>query len=148
MLITASNANHLLITLPSSLAIVPNNLKEFCYEYFCKFNDAKNDYFIKATRLMWNILENVDRNEINIYNRISIVKRFISLNDPSLYSADAMSIFSKEDAGQVIEEAEKSLKMYDAIGKEYNTDELLDNRDLLDDILKMFNKHGIQQELF
>ena len=38
--------------------------------------------------------------------------------------------------------------MYDAFGKEYNTDELLDNRDLLDDILKIFNKHGIQQELF
>lgn len=97
---------------------VSNNDLDFsicCYEYFCKFNDAKNDDFIKATRLMWNILENVDRNEKNIYNRIGIVKRFISLNDPSLYSANAMSIFSKEDAGQVIEEAEKSLKMYDAI---------------------------------
>lgn len=86
-----------------------------CYEYFCKYDNVEDEYFIQATRLMWNILENVTRQDKSIYNRIAIVKRFISLNDPSLYSADAINVFNKEDAGQVFEEAEKSLKINDSI---------------------------------
>lgn len=77
-----------------------------CYEYFCKFGNVENSHFNQATRLMWNILENVED------NRISIVKRFINLNDPSLYSAEAINEFSRNDAGQALEEAEKSFKMH------------------------------------
>ena len=84
-----------------------------CYEYFDKYNDVKNDDFMQATRLMWNILENVSRQDKSEYNRIAIVKRFISLNNPSLYSVDAIKVFSKEEPGQVFEEAEKSWKEND-----------------------------------
>lgn len=87
-----------------------------CYEYFGVFgkdNDVENDDFMQAMRLMWNILENVIRQDKNEYNRIAIVKRFISLNNPSLYSGNAMNVFSKEDPGQVFEEAEKSWKKND-----------------------------------
>lgn len=97
---------------------VNNNDLDFslcCYEYFCKYDNVKDVDFIQATRLMWNILENVDRQENNIYNRVGIVKRFILLNDPSLYSSDAKSFFSNKDPEQVIEEAEKSSKMHDSI---------------------------------
>lgn len=84
-----------------------------CYEYFRKFKEVDDENFMQATRLMWNILENVGKQNENVYNRIVIVKRFIALNNPSLYSAEAMNVFGKE-TGQVIEEAEKSLKMNDA----------------------------------
>ncbi len=84
-----------------------------CYEYFNTYNVVKNDDFMQATRLIWNILENVGRQEKSEYNRIAIVKRFVSLKNPTLYSSDAIKIFCTEDPGQVFEEAEKSLKEND-----------------------------------
>lgn len=45
-------------------------------------------------------------------------------------------------------ESQKILAKYDAFGKEFTSSELLDNKDLLDKILKMFNKFDIQNPLF
>lgn len=84
-----------------------------CYEYFKAFGEVKNEDFLQATRLIWNILENVSPQDGNPLNRISIIKKFISLNSPTLYSQEAFNVFSANDAGQVVEEAEKSVKFYD-----------------------------------
>ena len=80
-----------------------------CYEYFKAYKENFNENdFIQAMRLMWNVLENVARQD---NNRVSIVKKFISLGCTSLYSPNALDMFGKDDAGQVLEEAEKSVKM-------------------------------------
>lgn len=84
-----------------------------CYEYFKAFKVVKNGDFLKAARLMWNILGNVDRDSNNKYNRVSIIKKFISLEVPSLYAPNAVNLFNKNDAGQALEEAEKSVKIAD-----------------------------------
>lgn len=47
-----------------------------CYEYFKKFvnEDVDTTHFLKALRLMWNILENVDKQYENPDNRVELVK--------------------------------------------------------------------------
>lgn len=59
-----------------------------CYEYFKKFvnEDVDTNNFLKALRLMWNILENVDRQYENPDYRVELVKKFIDLGDQTLYS--------------------------------------------------------------
>ncbi|MDO4673188.1 MAG: DUF262 domain-containing protein, partial [Porphyromonadaceae bacterium] len=58
-----------------------------CYEYFKKFKGVENIAFIQAMRLIWNILENVEKQSDKVYNRVDIVRNFIQVGDPSLYSA-------------------------------------------------------------
>ncbi len=84
-----------------------------CYEYFKAFKDVNGGYFLQASRLIWNILENVSRQTNNIHNRISIIKQFAALGTPSLYSPVALETFTETDAAQVMEEAEKAVKMND-----------------------------------
>ena len=62
-------------------------------------------------RLIWNILENVA--ESKTYNRVSIVKKFIELNSPSLYAIDANKIDS--EIKQVDEEIKKGSSTKEAI---------------------------------
>lgn len=93
-----------------------NNDLDFClccYEYFKKFGLANSADFLQASRLIWNILENVSRQRDNKYNRVTIIKRFIKSDNPSLYSLQCKNLFTNSDPGQVIEEAEKAAKMYD-----------------------------------
>lgn len=90
----------------------PQNINELefslcCLEYFIKYKNVKDDEFIQAMRLIWNILENVA--ESKTYNRVSIVKKFIELNSPSLYAIDANKIDS--EIKQVDEEIKKSEKI-------------------------------------
>ena len=82
-----------------------------CYEYFKAFENVAEDDFLQASRLMWNILENVNRQD-NEFNRIAIIKKFISLENPSLYSPKAFDVIGSEDSGQVVEEAEKAIQMH------------------------------------
>lgn len=85
-----------------------------CYEYFKEFGVANSAEFLQASRLIWNILENVSRQSDNKYNRVAIIKRFVKSGNPSLYSLQCRNLCSNSDPGQVIEEAEKAAKMYDA----------------------------------
>ena len=59
-----------------------------CYEYFKKFvnEDVDTNNFLKALRLMWNILENVDKLYEEPDNRVKLIKKFIDLGDQTLYS--------------------------------------------------------------
>lgn len=87
-----------------------------CYEYFKKFvnEDVDTNNFLKALRLMWNILENVDRQYENPDYRVELVKKFIDLGDQTLYSPQIKKkiIDSNADAPeQAKEEAEKAIQM-------------------------------------
>lgn len=84
-----------------------------CYEYFKAFGKVEKEDFLQATRLIWNILENVSQQDGNPLNRVLIIKKFINLKSPTLYSQKAFDVFRANDAGQVVEEAEKSVKFYD-----------------------------------
>lgn len=96
----------------------PQNINELefslcCFEYFIKYKNVNDAEFIQATRLIWNILENTEKGDIP-YNRVSIVKQFIKLNNPTLYAPDAKNINSdaKQQKQQVDEEIKKSEKMH------------------------------------
>lgn len=87
-----------------------------CYEYFKKFvnEDVDTNNFLKALRLMWNILENVDRQYENPDYRVELVKKIIDLGDQTLYSPQIKKkiIDSNADAPeQAKEEAEKAIQM-------------------------------------
>ena len=87
-----------------------------CYKYFKKFvnEDVDTNNFLKALRLMWNILENVDRQYENPDYRVELVKKFIDLGDQTLYSPQIKKkiIDSNADAPeQAKEEAEKAIQM-------------------------------------
>lgn len=88
-----------------------------CYEYFKKFvnEDVDTTHFLKALRLMWNILENVDKQyEKKTDNRVELVKKFIDLGDQTLYSPQIKEIEKEiENAPeQAKEEAEKAKQMH------------------------------------
>ena len=80
-----------------------------CYEYFKKFDNIETKDFLKALRLMWNILENVPD------NRVELVKKIIDLEDKTLYSRQIKkiidSITPRQAKEQAEEEAEKAIQM-------------------------------------
>lgn len=76
-----------------------------CYEYFKKFNKIETKDFLKALRLMWNILENVQD------NRVELVKKIIDLEDKTLYSRQIKEIIGSNAPEQAEEEAEKAIQM-------------------------------------
>ena len=81
-----------------------------CYEYFKTFNNVDSHNFLKALRLMWNILENVDKQYENPDNRVELVKKFIDLGDQTLYSPQIKEIEKAPE--QAKEEAEKAKQMH------------------------------------
>lgn len=88
-----------------------------CYEYFQKFvnEDVDTTHFLKALRLMWNILENVDKQyEKKPDNRVELVKKFIDLGDQTLYSPQIREIEKEIEKApeQAKEEAEKAKQMH------------------------------------
>lgn len=88
-----------------------------CYEYFQKFvnEDVDTTHFLKALRLMWNILENVDKQyEKKTDNRVELVKKFIDLGDQTLYSPQIREIEKEIEKApeQAKEEAEKAKQMH------------------------------------
>lgn len=86
-----------------------------CYEYFKKFvnEDVDTTHFLKALRLMWNILENVDKQyEKKTDNRIELVKKFIDLGDQTLYSPQIKEKEIEKAPEQAKEEAEKAKQMH------------------------------------
>lgn len=87
-----------------------------CYEYFKKFvnEDVDTTHFLKALRLMWNILENVDKQYENPNNRVELVKKFIDLGDQTLYSPQIKEIEKEIEKApeQAKEEAEKAKQMH------------------------------------
>lgn len=76
-----------------------------CYEYFKKFDNIETKDFLKALRLMWNILENVPD------NRVELVKKIIDLEDKTLYSRQIKKIIGSNTPKQAEEEAEKAIQM-------------------------------------
>lgn len=76
-----------------------------CYEYFKKFDNIETKDFLKALRLMWNILENVQD------NRVELVKKIIDLEDKTLYSRQIKKIIGSNAPEQAEEEAEKAIQM-------------------------------------
>lgn len=85
-----------------------------CYEYFNKFDDVVSTNFLKALRLIWNILENVDKQYDEPDNRVKLVKKFIDLGDQTLYSPQIKEKIIDSDAPkQAKEEAEKAIQMND-----------------------------------
>ena len=85
-----------------------------CYEYFKKFDNIETKDFLKALRLMWNILENVDKQYENPDNRVELVKKFIDLGDQTLYSPQIKEIEKEIEKApeQAKEEAEKAKQMH------------------------------------
>lgn len=77
-----------------------------CYEYFKKFDNIETKDFLKALRLMWNILENVQD------NRVELVKKIIDLEDKTLYSRQIKKIIGSNAPEQAEEEAEKAIQMH------------------------------------
>ncbi len=93
----------------------PQNIDELdfsicCFEYFTKYKNVTDEEFLQAMRLIWNILENTDEGK-KPYSRVAIVKKFIDLDSPTLYSSKAKQI--TDDAKQIEEEIEKSIKIHD-----------------------------------
>lgn len=85
-----------------------------CYEYFNNFDDVDSTNFLKALRLIWNILENVDKQYDEPDNRVKLVKKFIDLGDQTLYSPQNKEKIIDSDAPkQAKEEAEKAIQMND-----------------------------------
>ena len=84
-----------------------------CYEYFKKFvnEDVDTSHFLKALRLMWNILENEDRQYENPDYRVELIKKIIDLGDQTLYSPQIKEIEKAPE--QAIEEAEKAIHCND-----------------------------------
>ena len=85
-----------------------------CYEYFKKFvnEDVDSTNFLKALRLMWNILENVDKQYEEPDNRVKLVKKFIDLKDQTLYSPQIKEKIGSNAPEQAKEEAEKAVQMH------------------------------------
>lgn len=97
-----------------------------CYEYFNKFDDVNSTNFLKALRLIWNILENVDKQYDKPDNRVKLVKKFIDLGDQTLYSPQIKEKIIDSDAPeQAKEEAEKAIQMNDqSMPSDWNEEKL------------------------
>ena len=85
-----------------------------CYEYFKKFDNIETKDFLKALRLIWNILENVYRQDEKPDYRVELVKKFIDLGDQTLYSPQIKEIEKEIEKApeQAKEEAEKAKQMH------------------------------------
>lgn len=92
-----------------------------CYEYFKKFDNIDTRDFLKDLRLMWNILENVDKQYENPDYRVEFIKKIIDIEDKDLKDKTLYSPKIKEIIGsdaprqakeQAEEEAEKAVQMH------------------------------------
>lgn len=113
-----------------------------CYEYFKKFNNIETKDFLKALRLMWNILENVDKQYEEPDNRVKLVKKFIDLKDQTLYSPQIKEKIGSNAPEQAKEEAEKAVQMHRndlSMPSDWNEDKLGPWRDWNDAIEKAEN---------
>lgn len=115
-----------------------------CYEYFKKFvnEDVDTNNFLKALRLMWNILENVDKLYEEPDNRVKLIKKFIDLGDQTLYSPQIKEKIGSNAPEQAKEEAEKAVQMHrndQSMPSAWNEDKLGPWRDWNDAIEKAEN---------
>lgn len=115
-----------------------------CYEYFKKFvnEDVDTNIFLKALRLMWNILENVDKLYEEPDNRVKLIKKFIDLGDQTLYSPQIKEKIGSNAPEQAKEEAEKAVQMHrndQSMPSAWNEDKLGPWRDWNDAIEKAEN---------
>ena len=115
-----------------------------CYEYFKKFDNIETKDFLKALRLIWNILENVYRQDEKPDYRVELVKKFIDLGDQTLYSPQIKEKIIDSNANapeQAKEEAEKAIQMHrnDPMPSDWNEDKLGLWRDWNDAIEKAEN---------
>lgn len=115
-----------------------------CYEYFKNFvnEDVDSPNFLKALRLMWNILENVDKQYEEPDNRVKLVKKFIDLKNQTLYSPQIKEKIGSNAPEQAKEEAEKAVQMHrndQSMPSDWNEDKLGPWRDWNDAIKKAEN---------
>lgn len=115
-----------------------------CYEYFKKFvnEDVDTNNFLKALRLMWNILENVDKLYEEPDNRVKLIKKLIDLGDQTLYSPQIKEKIGSNAPEQAKEEAEKAVQMHrndQSMPSAWNEDKLGPWRDWNDAIEKAEN---------
>lgn len=115
-----------------------------CYEYFKKFDNIETKDFLKALRLIWNILENVYRQDEKPDYRVELVKKIIDLGDQTLYSPQIKEKIIDSNANapeQAKEEAEKAIQMHrnDPMPSDWNEDKLGLWRDWNDAIEKAEN---------
>lgn len=115
-----------------------------CCEYFKKFvnEDVDTNNFLKALRLMWNILENVDKLYEEPDNRVKLIKKFIDLGDQTLYSPQIKEKIGSNAPEQAKEEAEKAVQMHrndQSMPSAWNEDKLGPWRDWNDAIEKAEN---------
>ena len=115
-----------------------------CYEYFKKFvnEDVDSTNFLKALRLMWNILETVDKQYEEPDNRVKLVKKIIDLKDQTLYSPQIKEKIGSNAPEQAKEEAEKAVQMHrndQSMPSDWNEDKLGLWRDWNDAIEKAEN---------
>ena len=115
-----------------------------CYEYFKKFDNIETKDFLKALRLIWNILKNVYRQDEKPDYRVELVKKFIDLGDQTLYSPQIKEKIIDSNANapeQAKEEAEKAIQMHrnDPMPSDWNEDKLGLWRDWNDAIEKAEN---------
>lgn len=115
-----------------------------CYEYFKNFvnEDVDSTNFLKALRLMWNILENVDKQYEEPDNRVKLVKKFIDLKNQTLYSPQIKEKIGSNAPEQAKEEAEKAVQMHrndQSMPSDWNEDKLGPWRDWNDAIEKAEN---------
>lgn len=116
-----------------------------CYEYFKKFDNIETKDFLKALRLMWNILENVYRQDEKPDYRVELVKKIIDLGDQTLYSPQIKVKIIDSNANapeQAKEEAEKAIQMHrndKSMPSDWNEDKLGLWRDWNDAIEKAEN---------
>ena len=115
-----------------------------CYEYFKNFvnEDVDTTHFLKALRLMWNILENVDQQYEEPDNRVKLVKKFIDLKNQTLYSPQIKEKIGSNAPEQAKEEAEKAVQMHrndQSMPSDWNEDKLGPWRDWNDAIEKAEN---------
>lgn len=115
-----------------------------CYEYFKNFvnEDVDTNNFLKALRLMWNILENVDKLYEEPDNRVKLIKKIIDLGDQTLYSPQIKEKIGSNAPEQAKEEAEKAVQMHrndQSMPSAWNEDKLGPWRDWNDAIEKAEN---------
>lgn len=97
---------------------------------------------------------NFIKNKTNIYQNICIqellcnIEKYVDKEIAPKIKFEMQFKNKKDMKSEIKAAAEKTLAKFDKFGIESNTADLLDNRDLLNEILKMFYKFGIQTELF
>ena len=138
---------------PDSAEEARSNIEQFVFRYYGFDNVTFESYSYSEAGIHQNdLFDNLPHNYTGNDNSAIIellcnIEKYI---DSQIAPKIKFELKHKAKRKKSIIEAEAKqiLAKFDAFGKEYNSVELLDNTDLLNKILKMFNKYDIQNQLF